>query len=52
MESNNSFKIGTMRGFYCVSPNIVSEDILKVIILAVVGAIISFIISLLKVDKI
>ena len=48
MESNNTLQIGTASGtLLSVMPNIVSEDILKTIILAAVGALISFIISLL-----
>ena len=48
MESNNTFQIGTASGtLLSIVPNILSEDILKTIILAAVGALISFIISLL-----
>ncbi|WP_199878498.1 hypothetical protein [Flavobacterium sp. RSP49] len=48
MESNNTLQIGTASGtLLSIVPNIVSEDILKTIILAVVGAIISFSVSLL-----
>ncbi len=48
MESNNTLQIGTASGtLLSVIPNIVSEDILKTIILAAIGAVIIFIISLL-----
>ena len=48
MESNNTLQIGTASGtLLSIVPNILSEDILKTIILAAVGALISFIISLL-----
>ena len=48
MEPNNSLPIGTASGtFLSIMPNILSEDILKTIILAVVGAIVSFMVSLL-----
>ena len=48
MESNNTLQIGTASGtLLSIVPNILSEDMLKTIILAAVGAIISFIISLL-----
>ncbi|WPR70306.1 hypothetical protein SLW70_10160 [Flavobacterium sp. NG2] len=48
METNNSLPIGTVSGtFLSIVPNILSEDILKTIILAVIGATVSFIVSLL-----
>jgi hypothetical protein len=48
METNISLRIGTASGtLLSVVPNILSEDILKTTILAVVGAIISFAVSLL-----
>jgi len=48
MESNNTLQIGTAAGtLLSVVPNIVSEDIVKTIILAAIGAIISFSVSLL-----
>ena len=48
MESNNSLQIGTASGtLLSVVPNIVSEDIVKTIILAGIGALVSFTISLL-----
>jgi uncharacterized membrane protein (UPF0136 family) len=47
MESNNSLPIGTVSGtFLSIAPNILSEDIVKTIILAVIGATVSFIVSL------
>lgn len=48
METNNSLPIGTASGtFLSVIPNLLSEDIVKTIILAVIGAIVSFMVSLL-----
>jgi hypothetical protein len=48
MESNNTLHIGTVSGtLLSVAPNIVSEDIAKTTILAIIGAIISFSVSLL-----
>jgi hypothetical protein len=48
METNISLRIGTASGtLLSVVPNILSEDIVKTIILAVVGAIVSFGVSLL-----
>jgi hypothetical protein len=48
METNISLRIGTASGtLLSVVPNILSEDILKTTILAVVGAIVSFAVSLL-----
>jgi len=48
MSSNNPTLIGTAGGtFLSIVPNIESEDIVKTIILAAVGAIVSFTISLL-----
>jgi hypothetical protein len=45
MESNNTLQIGTASGtLLSVIPNIVSEDILKTIILSAIGAIIIIII--------
>ncbi|WP_317124982.1 hypothetical protein [Flavobacterium sp. RSP49] len=41
MESNNTLSIGNASGtLLSVMPNIVSEDILKTIFLAIIGAII------------
>jgi hypothetical protein len=48
MESNNTLQIGTASGtLLSIVPNIVSEDIVKTIILAGIGALVSFIVSLL-----
>jgi mannitol-specific phosphotransferase system IIBC component len=48
MTANNQTFMGTAGGtFLSIVPNIHSEDIVKTIILATVGAIVSFIISLL-----
>jgi hypothetical protein len=47
MEHSNSTAIGTAGGtFLSVLPNLHSEDVLKTIILATLGAIVSFTISL------
>ena len=47
METNISLKNGTAAGtVLSILPNIISEDIVKTIILAGVGAIVSFIVSL------
>jgi len=48
METNETLRIGTASGtLLSMAPNIFSEDIAKTIILAVVGAIASFMVSLL-----
>jgi hypothetical protein len=48
METNISLRTGTVSGtFLSVLPNILSEDITKTIFLAVLGATVSFIVSLL-----
>ncbi len=48
MESNNNISLGTASGtLLSMMPNIASEDIVKTIILAVVGALVSFVVSLL-----
>ena len=48
MQHSNSTVIGTAGGtFLSVLPNLHSEDVLKTIILATLGAIVSFLISLL-----
>ncbi len=48
MEPNNDLPVGTMSGtFLSIVPNILSQDIEKTIILAVIGATVSFIVSLL-----
>jgi hypothetical protein len=48
MEHNNDLPVGTMSGtFLSIAPNILSNDIEKTIILAIIGATVSFIFSLL-----
>jgi len=48
MESNNTIHAGTAAGtVLSIVPNISSEDVLKTIVLAIVGAIVSFTVSLL-----
>lgn len=48
MESNNTISVGTTAGtVLSVMPNIASEDVVKTIILAGLGAIVSFVVSLL-----
>jgi mannitol-specific phosphotransferase system IIBC component len=48
MTANNHTLMGTAGGtFLSIVPNIQSEDIVKTIVLAIVGAIVSFTISLL-----
>jgi len=48
MQHSNSTVIGTAGGtFLSVVPNLHSEDVLKTIILAALGAIVSFVISML-----
>jgi hypothetical protein len=48
MQHSNSTVIGTAGGtFLSVLPNLHSEDVLKTVILATLGAIVSFLISLL-----
>ena len=47
MQHSNSTAIGTASGtFLSILPNLHSEDVLKTVILASVGAIVSFTISL------
>lgn len=47
MASNNSIPVGTAAGtFLSIVPNITSEDVIKTIILAVVGALVSFSVSM------
>lgn len=47
MESNNTLQIGTASGtLLSIVPSIASEDIVKTIILAMVGALVSFAVSL------
>ena len=46
MHSDLSIKVGTAGGtFLSVVPNILSEDVLKTVVLAAVGAVVSFLIS-------
>ena len=48
MQSSNSALVGTAGGtFLSIIPNLNSEDVVKTIILATVGAIVSFTISIL-----
>jgi len=48
MSTNNPTLIGTVGGtFLSIVPNIESEDIARTVILAAVGAVVSFTISLL-----
>tara|TARA_R110000850_G_scaffold80947_2_gene174053 strand:- start:48840 stop:49022 length:183 start_codon:yes stop_codon:yes gene_type:complete len=48
MTANNQTFMGTAGGtFLSIIPNIQSEDIVKTIVLASVGAVVSFVISLL-----
>ena len=48
MTANNHTLMGTAGGtFLSMLPNIQSEDIVKTVVLATVGAIVSFMISLL-----
>ena len=47
MESSNPTLIGTAGGtFLSVVPNLHSEDILKTVLLASIGAIVSFVLSM------
>jgi len=48
MEANISLRTGTAAGtFLSILPNLFSEDVLKTIILAALGASVSFTVSLL-----
>ena len=48
METIVTTKMGTASGtLLSIAPNIFSEDILKTVILAVIGAVVSFTVSLL-----
>ena len=48
MSSNNDTAIGTIGGtFLSILPNIESDDIVKTIVLAAVGAVVSFTVSML-----
>lgn len=46
--SNNSTAVGTVGGtFLSIVPNVNSDDMLRTVVLAVIGAVVSFVISLL-----
>lgn len=48
MTSNNDTAMGTIGGtFLSILPNIASDDVAKTVILAAIGAVVSFTISLL-----
>lgn len=48
METSDSLRIGTASGtILSIAPNILSEDIVKTVILAVIGAMVSFGVTLL-----
>lgn len=48
METNTSLKAGTATGtIFSIVPNLLSEDILRTILLAVLGAVASFMVTLL-----
>ncbi len=48
MNSNNNTLIGTAGGtFLSIIPNILSADVVKTVLLATIGAIVSFTISLI-----
>jgi len=48
MQTSNSPLAGTLSGtFLSVIPNLQSEDVLKTIFLAIIGAVVSFSISIL-----
>jgi hypothetical protein len=48
MQSSNPILIGTASGtFLSVLPNLHSEDVLKTVVLAAIGAIVSFILSMI-----
>lgn len=48
MQSTNPILIGTAGGtFLSVLPNLHSEDVFKTVLLATIGAIVSFIISMI-----
>nr|WP_315154769.1 hypothetical protein [uncultured Flavobacterium sp.] len=47
MQSSNPILIGTASGtFLSVLPNLHSEDVLKTVLLAAIGAIVSFVLSM------
>lgn len=48
MQSSNPTLIGTAGGtFLSVLPNLHSEDVLKTVLLAAIGAVVSFLLSLI-----
>jgi hypothetical protein len=48
MTTNNSTLVGTAGGtFLCIVPNLTSADVMKTMILAALGAVVSFMISIL-----
>lgn len=48
METNHTISIGTTSGtLLSIAPTIVSADILKTIILGIIGAVVSFLVSYL-----
>ncbi len=48
METNTSLKAGTASGtILSVIPNLISEDIIRTVLLAVLGATVSFVATLL-----
>jgi hypothetical protein len=48
MQSSNPILIGTASGtFLSVLPNLHSEDVLKTVVLAAIGAIVSFVLSMI-----
>lgn len=47
MESNNTLQIGTTSGtLLSIVPNIISEDVVKTIVLAIIGAVVSLLFRL------
>jgi hypothetical protein len=47
MQSSNPILIGTASGtFLSVLPNLNSEDVLKTVVLAAIGAVVSFVLSM------
>jgi hypothetical protein len=48
MQSSNPILIGTASGtFLSMVPNLHSEDVLKTVVLAAIGAIVSFVLSMI-----
>ncbi|MBF4473357.1 hypothetical protein [Flavobacterium sp. HJJ] len=48
MQASNSPLMGTISGtFLSMVPNLQSEDVLKTVVLAIIGAVVSFVISIL-----